>query len=87
MAYSQSKKLTNIEKKLEAVKRQLFGKEESHIKKNVSIPTFTTETTIKHQDLTYFRKDLLKILTLATLAISAQLILYLQFTFRFLTFN
>lgn len=95
MAYSQSKKLTDTEKKLEALKIQLFGKEENRIKTSTNIKiheagktqTSTAETTIKPQDLTYFRNDLLKILTLATLAISAELILYMLFTFKILKFN
>lgn len=95
MAYSQSKKLTDTEKRLEALKIQLFGKEENRIKKSANIKIheagktqiFTTGATIKPQDLTYFRNDLLKILTLATLAISAELILYMLFTFKILKFN
>lgn len=84
MAYSESKKLTDTEKRLEALKIQLFGKEENRSK---IIPTVQVRETAKPQDLTYFRHDLLKILLLATLIISAEIILYLQFTFKILRFN
>ena len=92
MAYSQSKKLTDTEKKLEALKTQLFGKEKNvgYTKNDLT----TTKGEVKQaafsqsafqkteiQDVNYLRRDLQKIFILASIAIGAQLILYMQFTF------
>lgn len=90
MAYSESKELTDTEKRLQSLKIQLFGKERhattvSH-KSNI-INSSSTTISYQHHDLTYLKKDLQKILILATIAFSVQLILYLQFTFKIVRFN
>lgn len=90
MSYSQSKKSTNTEKKLQALKTQLYGKEHS----NISMQSTTTNKFhLPSQDLpasqptkqpttimpNYLRQDLLKIALLAAIAISVQVIVYLKF--------
>lgn len=95
MAYSESKRLTDTEKRLQALKTQLFGKERNQIKVPVNtktnIQTAAQENIIaasyQHQDLTYLRNDLKKIALLAFLAITAQILLYMQFTLKTIKFN
>lgn len=95
MAYSESKRLTDTEKRLQALKTQLFGKEGNQIKvpvgTKVNIQTAAQKNTItssyQHQELTYLRNDLRKIALLAFLAIGIQFLLYMQFTFKFLKLN
>lgn len=55
----------NIEKRLQTLRRQLYGKE-------VELRSVNTRI-----DTNYLQKDLLKILILATLAIAAQILLKL----------
>ncbi|MFH0937113.1 MAG: hypothetical protein V1808_02385 [Candidatus Daviesbacteria bacterium] len=88
MAYQQTKKLSTAEKKLQALRTQLYGKGEVQIHQT---PTFHSQkdtspsTPISHQstssstlDVSFLRHDLLKILLLAALAIGAQLLIYLS---------
>jgi hypothetical protein len=84
MAYSQSKKLTDTEKKLQSLKIQLFGKEKNLVsqpmvtsqKTNIINQSATVSiSTHQHQDIAYLKKDLLKILTLAMIALFVQLML------------
>lgn len=90
MTYSQSKKLTDTEKRLQVLKTQLFGKESNQIKVQTApanIQTNSPSASYQPQDLSYLRKDLKKIALLAFVAIGAQLILYMQFTFKVLRIN
>jgi hypothetical protein len=96
MSYQQTKKVTDVEKRLEALKRELYGKE-----KPVYIAPKLNQTPsieIANQllaplnpsnksDVYYLNNDLKKILILATLAISTQVLLFLQFNNHLFKFN
>ncbi|MFA5932826.1 MAG: hypothetical protein WCV81_01010 [Microgenomates group bacterium] len=80
MAYSQAKELTDTEKRLQALKIQLFGKEKNIKVQNNKMTATNQSATLtldhhQHQDLAYLRKDLLKIATLAIIALFVQLML------------
>jgi len=68
MAIQQQKKQSDIEKRLELLRKQVYGKKEFSVKSAV--------TTNSSSDLTYLHKDLLKILVFSSLAIGIQLILF-----------
>ncbi|MDD2822836.1 MAG: hypothetical protein PHQ59_02020 [Candidatus Daviesbacteria bacterium] len=94
MAYSESKELTDTEKRLQALKTQLFGKEKVKATKKSSYQTSAIHNTgvisttqHEHQDLAYLKKDLLKITMLATIALFVQLIIYMQLTLKILKFS
>lgn len=76
MSISRSQKLTDTEKKLQAIRAQLYGKEEQAIPIQSKTYKLTTALTHSVSDTSYLKKDLLKICLLAFLAISAQIILY-----------
>lgn len=93
MAYSQSKKQTEAEKKLQVIRMQLYGKEEKSAQNVVTNTNsgsksfkFTSSdikpsgAAVTRREDNYLKKDLLKTVTLATFAIAAQLIL--KFTVR-----
>lgn len=81
MSYSRSKKLTDSEKRLQALKSQLYGKERettsntfrfdsSGIKEN-GTPSQSANT-----NTSYLRHDLIKTFILATFTLAAQLVIY-----------
>ncbi|MBI2314899.1 hypothetical protein HYU93_02470 [Candidatus Daviesbacteria bacterium] len=61
--------VTDLEKRLQIIRRQVYGKDQQI---SYSSSRQTNETT----DLAYFYQDLLKILILSSLAIGAQLVLF-----------
>ena len=63
---------SDIEKRLKILKSQLYG--QSHFMPQ--IPTSSIQHPTSNSDLTFLKKDLLKIAILVTLAIGIQLILY-----------
>lgn len=84
-------KLTFQQKRLIALKRQLYGGEKPHIyqsgKQAESVSSHSGNTfakiaastpvyTMQVEDVSYLKKDMTKILILSSLAISIQLILY-----------
>lgn len=72
MSYSRSHKLTSNEKRLQALKLQLYGKDQEikpQYKTSLNISSTPTEGI-------YFKKDLFKTLILATLIILVQLFLF-----------
>ena len=54
MAIHEQKKQSDIEKRLQLLRRQVYGKKEFEVKNNI--------TTNSSDDLTYLHQDLLKIL-------------------------
>lgn len=84
MAYSQSKKLTTAEKKLQILKAQLYGKNEVVTAK--SSPSLFTNAVVDlssknhhlstSHEITFLKKDLIKTLIFATLAITIQITVY-----------
>lgn len=80
MSYNRSKQLSGKEKKLQHLRMQLYGNEQSPVKAyslpETSSPSKTNQkTTILTED--FLRHDLLRSLFLATLAIAIQTLLYL----------
>lgn len=73
MAYLQGKKTTISEKKLQALRIQLYGKETFFKDKSSGY------TPVKTIEVNYLKRDLLKILLLAILAIGAQILLASSF--------
>lgn len=89
MGYSQGKKLTTTEKKLQALKLQLYGKETVKTvpqtqtiprvpEAGISLSSPVKSTTISLNDTHYLNQDLSKILLLACLSLGAQLLLYIS---------
>ncbi|MDO8499021.1 MAG: hypothetical protein Q7S44_04520 [bacterium] len=84
MTYSRSKKLTEAEKRLQALRSQLYGKEKDSSSPTQVKATFTapaaenkTEAAVKPPaEVNYLRSDLLKTTILASIIIGAQLVLY-----------
>lgn len=71
------------QKRLETLRRQLQGKEQSYTKytldkKHVSSSNLSHSTEPLSTSTNYLRRDMLKILILSTLAIGVQLCLYLS---------
>lgn len=91
MSITQSKKLTDTEKKLQFLKTQLYGKEEQistrslqhssegsfHLN-SAENPTISSRSSLSGLDTAYLKNDLLKICLLAALAISFQILLYIS---------
>ncbi len=84
MAYSQLKKLTDTEKKLQALRKQLYGrpdvqrtsKEEDQPSSSFSFSTKSNSVSNnKAADSSYLKRDLAKTLIFASFAIGAQVIL------------
>ncbi|MDP3948271.1 MAG: hypothetical protein Q8P87_01005 [bacterium] len=81
MAIIQTKKQSDLEKRLLLLRKQVYGKEfkvqsenttnYQSASKQVQLPTTNSST-----DLTYFHQDLLKILLLSSFAIGTQVILF-----------
>lgn len=98
MGYSQSKKLSQTEKKLQSLKLQLYGKPENlmslttekpkstHSAINQSSDTLVSSGAIKNNDPHFLKKDLTKIFLLAILAISIELTIYFTNSYGLLKF-
>lgn len=80
-------KLTLEEKRLQTLKRQLFGKEthEYRARQNplgltptIKLPPFAISPVPAQPETSYLKSDLLRILILASLLLGAQLLLYLS---------
>lgn len=85
MAIQQTKKQSDLEKRLQLLRRQVYGKgsESQYISKSVNqrvkesdVLTHRPTDTLILSDLTYLRHDLLKILIFSSFAIGAQVILF-----------
>lgn len=73
MAIHEQKKQSDIEKRLQLLRRQVYGKQEFRVQKSEIRDKITTNSS---DDLTYLNQDLLKILLFSSLAIGIQLILF-----------
>ncbi len=72
MSIQQSKKQSDLEKRLKILRQQVYGKEQvSGIRYPVSSEKDSTTS-----DITYLNQDLLKILAFSSVAIGAQIILF-----------
>lgn len=85
MAISQSKKQSDLEKRLQILRRQVYGKSidkpEIQVKQYSNIKTSyntasANPTTLQLNDLNYLHQDLFKILVLSILAIGAQVTIF-----------
>lgn len=89
MAIQQTKKQSDLEKRLQILRRQVYEKERivqsasqinsDKIEYNVQstkTKNYEPRTMNSHTDLTYLYKDLTKILVLSTLAIGGQIVLF-----------
>ncbi len=81
----QTKKLSDLEKRIKLLRQQVYGKqkmdeevrsEKSYIPSQVLTSHLTSPTLSSRSDISYLRFDLLKILTLSSLAIGVQIILF-----------
>lgn len=100
MSYNRSKQLSGKEKKLQRLRMQLYGNEQSPVKAyslpktssttqtNQKTTSFTTSKLISSTILTedFLRHDLLRSLFLAALAIAIQILLYLAIQRGMLSF-
>ncbi len=77
MAITQSKKQSDLEKRLQLLKQQVYGKTNNSTLKSAS-PTFTksNNTYNTHSDLAFLQADLIKITVFTVLILSAQLGLF-----------
>ncbi len=86
MAIHESKKQSDLEKRLKLLRRQVHGQSSLPSKwSNDQKPT-TTNDPVK-TDAFYLRKDLLKILVLSTFAIGAQILLFTLVNKQILNLN
>lgn len=89
MSIHESKKQSDLEKRLKLLRQQVYGKSRSSAisyqssgKKEEKSDNYSTKT-----DISYLYQDLIKILTLASLAIGAQIILFFLTKNHILKFN
>ena len=82
MAIHESKKQSDLEKRLRLLHQQVYGKQafrvqssEFRVKEKIST-NYQLPTTNLSTDITYLHQDLVKILTLSGLAIGIQVILF-----------
>lgn len=96
MAIIQTKKQSDLEKRLQLLRRQVYGKspENQYISKSVSQRVKESDVlihrptdTLTSSDLTYLHHDLLKILTFSSFAIGAQVILFFLLKNHILNLN
>lgn len=80
MAYSESKKMTTLERQIQALKLQLYGKDQSLSKPQFATTFFKTPLESQNPTLTstpiYLCQDLVKIALLASAAILIQVLIY-----------
>lgn len=98
MAIQQTKKQSDLEKRLRLLRQQVYGK---HVEATTTQTTSTpssynfqakkTESRIDFQiastDINYLYQDLLKIFTLASLALAIQIVLFFLLKQSILNFN
>lgn len=77
MAIQQTKKQSDLEKRLRLLHQQVYGKERVSREKTVPAITHNTSYLIPNTDITYLRQDLLKIFILAGSALGLQIMLFI----------
>ncbi len=96
MAILETRHQTDLEKRLQLLRRQVYGKQEFRVKDKLTTnypPANATHsvaggpTTNLLSDLSYLHKDLLKILIFASVAIGAQAILFFLLKNHLLNIN
>lgn len=96
MAIQQSKKQSDLEKRLQLLRKQVYGRE-SVVSSKHSFPsanaerkyhvTHTTNYQLPTTDITHLHQDLLKIMTFSSLAIGVQLLLFFLLKNHILSLN
>ena len=90
MAIHQTKKQSDLEKRLKILRQQFYGKSSEqkpiqseqlpHRYTNIStLPQASPSTAVLKNDISYLKGDLLKILTFSSIAIGAQIVLKIIF--------
>ena len=74
MAIHETKRQTDIERRLRLLRRQVYGKQS--FVQNVQATGKKEATTVSMSDVSYLRYDLLKIAILAAVAFGTQLVLF-----------
>ena len=96
MAIHQTKHTTDLEKRLQLLRRQVYGKPayqsigksaDQPTHRLIDMPIHRPANTQISSDLTYLHQDLLKILTFSSLAIGAQAILFFLLKNHILNLN
>ena len=98
MAIQQSKKQSDLEKRLQLLRKQVYGREsvassKYHVARgertleNTHSTNYQLPTTNSSSDLTYLHQDLLKIMTFSSLAIGVQLLLFFLLKNHILNLN
>ncbi len=92
MAIQQTKRQSDLEKRLQLLRRQVYGKnpdrsDEIRKSENLSMSISSDPPTHRPTDLTYLHQDLLKILIFASFAIGGQAILFFLLKNHILNIN
>lgn len=74
MAIEQTKKQSDLEKRLNLLRQQVYGKKQ--VLREETPITHNTNYKLHNTDLTYLHQDLFKILAFSAVAIGAQVILF-----------
>ncbi len=76
MSIHQTKKQSDLEKRLQLLRRQVYGKESVVREEKIAAEPLTTNYQLPTTDISYLHQDLLKTLTLSSLAIGTQILLF-----------
>ena len=76
MAITESRRQSDLEKRLKLLRQQVYGRESAASSKYY-VPSEKTEENIHNTDTIYLYKDLFKILALSSVVIGVQLILFI----------
>ena len=85
MAIAQTKKQSDLEKRLKLLRHQVYGKPE--FKLNNELINNYQPVANNISDITYFYKDLIKIVTFSAIAIGVEVVLAILLQNRILNFN
>lgn len=79
MAIQQTKRQSDLEKRLQLLRKQVYGNEKFRVENKVTVNS--------SNDLTYLGQDLLKILILSSAAIAIQFVLFILLKTNILKLN
>lgn len=86
MAITEAKKQSDLEKRLKLLRQQVYGKSAEKLTYRHTDNPIASDS-LKSTDITYLHQDLFKILTLSSLAIGVQLILFILMKNHVLNLN
>lgn len=90
MAIQQTKKQSDLEKRLKLLRQQVYGRETENSSKDTHNTKYILPTAVggaSYTDLTYLYQDLFKILVLSSIAIGVQTILFFLLKNHILSLN